>query len=39
VIIIGADGKTRNVKIGQIHGYLGLQRLGISSGDAVTLLL
>jgi predicted membrane GTPase involved in stress response len=39
VIIIGADGKTQNVKIAQIHGYLGLQRFGINSGDAVTLLL
>jgi GTP-binding protein len=34
VTIIGADGKTRNAKIGQVQGYLGLQRLEISSGDA-----
>jgi GTP-binding protein len=34
VTIIGADGKTRNAKIGQVHGYLGLQRLEVSSGDA-----
>jgi GTP-binding protein len=34
VTIIGADGKTRNAKIGQVQGYLGLQRLEVSSGDA-----
>ncbi|WP_293755471.1 translational GTPase TypA [uncultured Paraglaciecola sp.] len=34
VTIIGADGKTRNAKIGQVQGYLGLQRLDVSSGDA-----
>jgi GTP-binding protein len=34
VTIIGADGKTRTGKIGQVQGYLGLQRLEVSSGDA-----
>jgi GTP-binding protein len=34
VTIIGADGKTRNGRIGQVQGYLGLQRLDVSSGDA-----
>jgi GTP-binding protein len=34
VTIIGADGKTRNAKVGQVQGYLGLQRLEVSSGDA-----
>jgi GTP-binding protein len=34
VTIKGADGKTRNAKIGQVHGYLGLQRLEVASGDA-----
>ena len=34
VTIIGADGKSRNGKIGQVQGYLGLQRLDVSSGDA-----
>ena len=34
VTIIGADGKTRNAKIGQVQGYLGLQRLDVDSGDA-----
>jgi GTP-binding protein len=34
VTIIGADGKTRNAKIGQVQGYLGLQRLEVDSGDA-----
>jgi GTP-binding protein len=34
VTIIGADGKTRNAKVGQVQGYLGLQRLEVDSGDA-----
>jgi GTP-binding protein len=34
VTVIGADGKTRNGKIGQVQGYLGLQRLEVESGDA-----
>jgi GTP-binding protein len=34
VTIIGADGKTRNGKIGQVQGYLGLQRLEVDSADA-----
>jgi GTP-binding protein len=34
VTVIGADGITRNAKIGQVQGYLGLQRLEVSSGDA-----
>jgi GTP-binding protein len=34
VTIIGADGKTRNGKIGQVQGYLGLQRNEVASGDA-----
>jgi len=34
VTVIGADGITRNGKIGQVQGYLGLQRLEVSSGDA-----
>ena len=34
VTIIGADGKIRNAKVGQVQGYLGLQRLDIASGDA-----
>jgi GTP-binding protein len=34
VTIIGADGKKRNAKIGQVQGYLGLQRLEVDSGDA-----
>jgi GTP-binding protein len=34
VTIIGADGKTRNAKIGQVQGYLGLQRNDVASGDA-----
>ncbi|GAC17443.1 translational GTPase TypA [Paraglaciecola arctica] len=34
VTIIGANGKTRNAKIGQVQGYLGLQRLEVDSGDA-----
>jgi GTP-binding protein len=34
VTIIGADGKRRNGKIGQVQGYLGLQRNEVASGDA-----
>jgi GTP-binding protein len=34
VTIIGADGKTRNGKIGQVQGYLGLQRHEVDSADA-----
>jgi GTP-binding protein len=34
VTIIGADGKTRNAKIGQVQGYLGLERHDVDSGDA-----
>jgi GTP-binding protein len=34
VTIIGADGKTRNAKVGQVQGYLGLERLEVDSGDA-----
>jgi GTP-binding protein len=34
VTVIGADGITRNAKIGQVQGYLGLQRLEVESGDA-----
>jgi GTP-binding protein len=34
VTIIGADGKTRNGKVGQVQGYLGLQRHEVESADA-----
>jgi GTP-binding protein len=34
VTIIGADGKTRNGKIGQVQGYLGLERHQVDSADA-----
>ena len=34
VTIIGADGKTRNGKIGQVQGYLGLQRHEVDAADA-----
>jgi GTP-binding protein len=34
VSVIGVDGKTRNGRIGQVQGYLGLQRLEVDSGDA-----
>ena len=34
VTIIGADGKTRNGKIGQVQGYLGLERHEVESADA-----
>ncbi|MFT6087851.1 MAG: GTP-binding protein [Glaciecola sp.] len=40
VTIIGADGKTRNGKIGQVQGYLGLQRHEVDSayaGDIVAI--
>lgn len=34
VTVIGADGKTRNGKIGQVQGYLGLERHQVDSADA-----
>jgi GTP-binding protein len=34
VTIIGADGKTRNGKVGQVQGYLGLHRHEVASADA-----
>ncbi|MGJ8679604.1 translational GTPase TypA [Paraglaciecola sp.] len=34
VTIIGADGKTRNGKVGQVQGYLGLERHEVDSADA-----
>lgn len=34
VTVIGADGTTRNGKIGQVQGYLGLERHIIDSADA-----
>jgi len=34
VTVIGADGKTRNGKIGQVQGYLGLERHQVESADA-----
>ena len=34
VTIIGADGNTRNGKIGQVQGYLGLERHEVDSADA-----
>jgi GTP-binding protein len=40
VTIIGADGKTRNAKVGQIQGYLGLERHEIASaqsGDIIAI--
>jgi GTP-binding protein len=40
VTIIGADGKVRNGKIGQVQGYLGLQRNEVDSayaGDIVAV--
>ena len=40
VTIIGADGKTRNGKVGQVQGYLGLDRHEVdeaSAGDIVTV--
>ncbi|WP_346351309.1 translational GTPase TypA [Oceanimonas sp. AH20CE76] len=40
VTVIGADGKTRNGKVGQVMGYLGLQRHDVteaSAGDIVAI--
>ncbi len=34
VTIVGADGKTRNGKVGQIQGYLGLERHEVDSAQA-----
>ncbi len=34
VTVIGADGKTRNGKVGQVQGYLGLERHEVDSADA-----
>jgi GTP-binding protein len=34
VTVIGADGKTRNGKVGQVQGYLGLERHQVDSADA-----
>ncbi|MCC5854780.1 MAG: translational GTPase TypA [Idiomarina sp.] len=34
VTIIGADGKTRNGKIGQVFGYLGLDRMEVDEAQA-----
>lgn len=34
VTIIGADGKTRNGKVGTVLGYLGLERSDIAQADA-----
>jgi GTP-binding protein len=34
VSIIGADGQTRNGKVGQVQGYLGLERHEVQSADA-----
>ena len=34
VTVIGADGKTRNGKVGLVMGYLGLQRTETSAGTA-----
>ncbi|MFT6985250.1 MAG: GTP-binding protein [Psychromonas sp.] len=34
VTVIGADGKKRNAKVGQVLGYLGLERTEMESGDA-----
>jgi len=34
VTIIGADGKTRNGKVGQVFGYLGLDRLEVDQAGA-----
>ncbi|MBE8168214.1 MAG: translational GTPase TypA [Shewanella sp.] len=34
VTIVGADGKTRNGKVGQVLGYMGLERHEVSSADA-----
>jgi GTP-binding protein len=34
VSVIGADGQTRNGKVGQVQGYLGLERHEVQSADA-----
>lgn len=34
VTVVGADGKKRNGKVGQVLGYLGLERHDIESGQA-----
>ncbi|MDF0533345.1 translational GTPase TypA [Shewanella yunxiaonensis] len=34
VTVIGADGKTRNGKVGQVLGYLGLDRNEVAEADA-----
>ncbi|WP_429191531.1 translational GTPase TypA [Aeromonas veronii] len=34
VIIVGADGKTRNGKVGQVLGYLGLSRTEVTDAQA-----
>ena len=34
VTIVGADGKTRNGKVGQVLGYLGLERLQVQEAHA-----
>ncbi|MEO9946864.1 translational GTPase TypA [Paraglaciecola sp.] len=34
VSVIGADGKTRNGKVGQVQGYLGLERHEVESANA-----
>ncbi|MCH1919532.1 translational GTPase TypA [Shewanella sp. A3A] len=40
VTVVGADGKTRNGKVGQVLGYLGLERIDAteaSAGDIVAI--
>ncbi|GGY98330.1 MULTISPECIES: translational GTPase TypA [Shewanella] len=34
VTVVGADGKTRNGKVGQVLGYLGLERNEVTEADA-----
>ncbi|MCL1077186.1 translational GTPase TypA [Parashewanella spongiae] len=34
VTVVGADGQTRNGKVGQVLGYMGLDRHEVSSADA-----
>ncbi|PSJ37819.1 translational GTPase TypA [Zobellella taiwanensis] len=34
VTVVGADGKTRNGKVGQVMGYLGLKRHDVAEGSA-----
>jgi GTP-binding protein len=34
VTVIGADGKTRNAKVGQVQGYLGLERHEVPNAQA-----